>query len=89
MSDFATDIHVGWERRITLVPRHHPGHLTDVADHLPRTSPILKTVYTLDHIRQEFSCLGQAIRGPCHLSKQHKTGKLHISYLGGDDCFPE
>ena len=44
MSDVATDIHVGRERRITLVPRHHPGHLTDVADHLPRTSPILKAV---------------------------------------------
>ena len=34
MSDFATDIYVGREMRITLNPRHPPGHFNDVADHL-------------------------------------------------------
>ena len=47
MSDFATDIYVGRERRITLNPRHPPGHLNDVADHLPRRGPIFKTEYSL------------------------------------------
>ena len=62
-----------------LNPHHPPGHLNYVADHLPRRGPILKTEYSLHvlgHIRQEFACLGQAICGPCHLSKQHKTGKF-------------
>ena len=39
--------YVGRERRITLNPRHPPGHLNDVADHLPRRGPIFKTEYSL------------------------------------------
>ena len=48
MSDLATDICLWAEKRgMTLIPRHLPGHLNVLADHLSRRGQILKTEWSL------------------------------------------
>ena len=49
MSDLAVDIcRRGWKSGNTLVPRHIPGHLNVLVDHLSRKYQILKTEWSLD-----------------------------------------
>ena len=49
MSDLATDICLWAEKRgMTLIPRHLPGHLNVLADHLSRRGQILKTEWSLN-----------------------------------------
>ena len=49
MSDLAVDICLWAEGRgMTLVPRHIPGHLNVLADHLSRKDQILKTEWSLN-----------------------------------------
>ena len=49
MKDLATDICLWSEKRgMTLVPRHLPGHLNVLADHLSRRDEILKTEWSLN-----------------------------------------
>ena len=49
MSDLATDICLWSKKRgMTLVPRHLPGHLNVLADHLSRRGKILKTEWSLN-----------------------------------------
>ena len=78
-------ISVGWERRIRLVPHHPPGYLNELVDFRSWRGPIFNTEYILDYTISDrnFRVWGRPSCGPCHLSKQHKTGKLHLPHSGG------
>ena len=37
-----------------------------------------------DHSRQDFSCLGQTIRGSVRPGEKHKISNVHLPHSGGD-----
>ena len=85
MSDLATDPR-SEKRGMTLVPRYLPGHLNVLADHLSRRGQILRTRVEPkpDRSRQDFSCLGQTIRGSVRPREEHEIGNIRLTHSGGD-----
>ena len=66
------------ERSMTLIPRHLPGHLNVLADHLSRRDQILKTEWSLNPAVAR-RVLGQSTCGSVCTQVQHQTSNLHVS----------
>ena len=88
MNDLATDICLWSEKRgMTLVPRYLPGHLNVLADHqiysVPEGSnPQDRVEPKPDRSRQDFSCLGQTIRGSVRPREEHEIGNVRAHPFG-------
>ena len=72
------------KRGMTLIPRHLPGHLNVLADHLFRRNPQDRMEPKPDRSRQDFSCLGQTVRGSVRPREKHEIGKVRLPHSGGD-----
>ena len=71
MNDLATDICQWAEKRgMTLVPRHLPGHLNVLVDHLSWRGQIFKTEWSLS----------QTVRP----EEKHEIGNIHLPHSAGD-----
>ena len=85
MSDLATDLFLWAEKRgMTLIPRHLPGHLNVLADHLSRRNPQDRMEHKPDRSRQDFSCLGQTVLGSVRPREKHEIGNVRLPHSGGD-----
>ena len=67
------------KRGMTLVPRYLPGHLSR-----RWSNPQDRVEPKPDRSRQDFSCLGQTIRGPVRPREEHEIGNIRLTHLGGD-----
>ena len=81
MSDLATDICLWAEKRgMTLIPRHLPGHLNVLADHLSRRGQNLKTEWSLNQTIADriFRAWGRPF------VDKHEIGNVHLPHSGRD-----
>ena len=68
---------------MTLIPRHLPGHLNVLADHLSRRGQD-RMEPKPDHSRQDISCLAQTICGSVRPREKHEIGNVRLPHSGGD-----
>ena len=86
MSDLATDLCLWAEKRgMTLIPRHLPGHLNVLADHLSRRGQILKTEWSLNQtVADRIFVPGADPSGSVRPRKKHEIGNVRLPHSGGD-----
>ena len=70
---------------MTLIPRHLPGHLNVLADHLSRRGQILKTEWSLNQtIADRIFRTWGTIRGSVRPREKHEIDNVRLPHPGGD-----
>ena len=64
---------------MTLIPRHLPGYLNVLADHLSRRGQILKTEWSLSQ-----TIADRIFRASVRPKDKHEIGNVHLPHSGGD-----
>ena len=86
MNDLATDICLWSEKRgMTSSPLSSRASECVSGPSVPEGSnPQDRVEPEPDHSRQDFSCLGQTIRGSVRPREEHETGNIRLPHSGGD-----